>query len=265
MLSEVQAEVAGRPVDTAFVLLLDFDGTVAEFSPDPAAPELTQARWDLLDQIARDPAVSLGIVSGRRLDDLKRRTRLPAHVYHAGLHGLELEVDGHRITHPDLQAAEARVAGLADCLRKMLDEFPEVFIEDKVASVAVHCRRLPRDEHERIFARADILAVPWIAEGHVRRLEGSAVVEYLPNITGHKGEATKWITANVESKFARRAWVAYIGDDITDEDAFRAIDLGIGVLVGLRPTSATHKLDGIPDVDRFLRWLAAEDKVGRRS
>jgi trehalose 6-phosphate phosphatase len=93
----------------------------------------------------------------------------------------------------------------------------------------------------------------------VRRLEGNSVVEYLPNISGHKGDATRWIATDVESKFARRAWVAYVGDDITDEDAFAAIDLGIGVLVGLRPTSATHKLDGIPDVDRFLRWLASSE------
>lgn len=263
MLSEVQSAVAGRPADTTFVLLLDFDGTVAEFHADPAAPELTQERWDLLYQIARDPDVTLGIVSGRRLDDLKRRTRLPAHVYHAGLHGLEIEVGGERITHPDLSAAEARIEGLADCLKKLTADFPQAYIEDKKASVAVHARRMPKEEHERVFARADILAVPWIAEGHVRRLEGNAVVEYLPNISGHKGEATKWITANVEAKFAKRAWVSYVGDDITDEDAFRAIDLGIGVLVGLRPTSATHKLDGIADVDRFLRWLAAASKVGR--
>jgi trehalose 6-phosphate phosphatase len=263
MLSEVQAEVAARPVDSAFVLLLDFDGTVAEFSPDPAAPELTQARWELLSQIAREPGVSLGIVSGRRVDDLRRRTRLPNHVYHAGLHGLEIDVDGQRTTHPDLFAAEARVEGLAKCLARLVNEFPDVLIEDKGASVAVHTRRLPRDIYQRVFTRADILAVPWIAEGHVRRLEGDAVVEYLPNISGHKGDATNWITANVEAKFARRAWVAYIGDDITDEDAFRAIEHGIAVLVGLRPTSATHKLDGISDVDRFLRWLAAEGKVGR--
>jgi trehalose-phosphatase len=51
--------------------------------------------------------------------------------------------------------------------------------------------------------------------------------------------------------------VAYLGDDITDEDAFRAISRGISVLVGLRPTAATHKLDGIADVDHLLRWLAS--------
>jgi trehalose 6-phosphate phosphatase len=261
MLAEVQAQVARRPADTAFVLLLDFDGTLAEFNPDPAAPELTPERWDLLTHIGRQPGTSLGIVSGRRLDDLRARTRLPDHVYHAGLHGLEIEVDGHRTTHPDLPAAEARVEGLAAALTRILDKYPEVIIEDKGASVAVHTRRLSYEAYEDVFARADVLAVPWIAEGHVRRLEGNAVVEYLPNISGHKGEATRWIVESVERKFSRRAWVAYIGDDITDEDAFRAIDCGIAVLVGLRPTSATHKLDGITDVDRFLRWLAAGGKV----
>jgi len=257
MLAEVQAQVTGRPADTAFVLLLDFDGTLAEFHADPDAPELTPERWELLSRISREPGVTLGIVSGRRLDDLRARTRLPDHVYHAGLHGLEIEVDGYRTTHPDLSAAEARVEGLAACLGRLLTEFPEVFIEDKGASVAVHTRRLPQEMYDRIFARADVLAVPWIAEGHVRRLEGNAVVEYLPNISGHKGEATRWILESVEKKFERRAWVAYVGDDITDEDAFREIDLGIGVLVGLRPTAATYKLDGIADVDRFLRWLAS--------
>jgi trehalose 6-phosphate phosphatase len=255
MLSEVKAAVENRPVDTAFVLLLDFDGTLAEFNADPGAPHLTDDRWELLTLISRQPGMSLGIVSGRRLDDLRRRTRLPDRVYHAGLHGLEMAIGGQRITHPDLPEAEAHVKGLAAALGALLSEFPSAYIEDKGASVAVHTRRMPKDTHERVFARSDSLAERWILEGHVRRLEGNAVVEYLPNIHGHKGEATAWITSDVEARTGRRPWVAYVGDDITDEDAFRAIDFGIGVLVGLRPTAATHKLDGIADVDRFLSWL----------
>jgi trehalose 6-phosphate phosphatase len=151
------------------------------------------------------------------------------------------------------------MSGLSNCLKALLDEFPDVYIEDKGASVAVHTRRMPKDIHDRAFARADVLAVPWIAKSYVRRLEGNAVVEYLPNINGHKGDATNWITADVETKLQCPAWVAYIGDDITDEDAFRAIKSGIGILVGLRPTAATHKLDGIADVDRFLSWLASRE------
>ena len=260
MLAEVQAEVERRPADTAFVLLLDFDGTLAEFNPDPAAPELTPERWELLMRIAAQPGVSLGIVSGRRLDDLRARTRLPDHVYHAGLHGLEIEVDGNRTTHPDLAAARARVDGLAGCLTRLLDEFPDALHRGQGRERGRACAALADGHARRACSRAPTCcAVPWIAEGHVRRLEGNAVVEYLPNISGHKGDATNGSSADVEAKLQRRAWVAYIGDDITDEDAFRAIDCGIGVLVGLRPTSATHKLDGIADVDRFLRWLARRE------
>lgn len=257
VLDEVQAAVAGRPADSAFILLLDFDGTLAEFNPDPAAPQLTPARRDCLERISQQPHVTVGIVSGRRLDDLRARTCLPDHIYHAGLHGLEIEIEGRRSAHPDLSAAAQRVDGLAAALSRLAFEVPGTLIEDKGASVAVHARGVPPEQHEAVFARADILAVPWIAERLVRRLDGNAVVEYLPNINGHKGDATRWIAADVEARTGRASWVAYLGDDITDEDAFRAITNGISVLVGLRPTAATHKLDGISGVDQFLRWLAA--------
>ena len=259
MLDEVQAEVVNRPAGSALLLLLDFDGTLAEFNPDPSAPRLTSQRWDLIDRISVQRGTAVGIVSGRRLDDLRRRTRLPDRIYHAGLHGLEIEFEGNRTEHPDLHSAEERVEGLALGLARVVRDHPEAFIEDKIASVAVHVRRLPANRREAVLAQADVLAAPWIADGRVRRLEGDAVVEYLPNINGHKGEATRWITEDFERRLQRPAWVAYIGDDITDEDAFRAISSGIGVLVGLRPTAATHKLNGIAEVDLFLRWLAAKE------
>lgn len=257
VLAEVQAAVAARPADSSFILLLDFDGTLAEFSADPAAPRLTPARWDCLERISRQPDVTVGIVSGRRLDDLRKRTRLPDRVYHAGLHGLEIEIEGRRTGHPDLYAAAQRVEGLANALSRLAFDYPGALIEDKGASVAVHTRGVPPGKRDAVFAKADIIAVPWIAERLVRRLEGDAVVEYLPNIAGHKGDATQWIADDVEARTGRPTWVAYLGDDITDEDAFRAITSGISVLVGLRPTSATHKLDGITDVDQFLRWLVS--------
>ena len=67
----------------------------------------------------------------------------------------------------------------------------------------------------------------------------------------------EWIAADVAMKTGQQGWVVFLGDDETDEDAFRAIDRGLGVLVGSRPTCATHQLDGISDVDTLLRWLTA--------
>ena len=255
MLSEVKAAIRDRPPDTTLLLLCDFDGTLAEFDPNPAAPVLSAARRARLEAIARLPHTSVGIVSGRRLDDLRHRTFLPPEIYHAGLHGLEIAIGDRHWEHPDLGRGTEMIAGLGDALRPILDDSAGALLEDKGVSVAFHARRTPKDQRAAVLARADLAAQPWIESGRVRRLEGDAVVEYLPNIAGHKGEATKWIVSDVEARRHRSAWVVYIGDDITDEDAFCAITSGIAVLVGLRPTSATHKLNGIPEVDQFLSSL----------
>jgi trehalose-phosphatase len=257
MLAEVQAEIRARPPHTTLVLLFDFDGTLAEFDPNPAAPVLSPTRRERIEAIARCEDVSVGIVSGRRLDDLRGRTSLPASIYHAGLHGLEIAVGKRHWEHPDLGRGMQLVGGLAAALSTVIDEYPAAFIEDKQASIAIHARRYPEAERKKVFTAANVIAASWIHEGRVRPLEGDAVVEYLPNIVGHKGDATQWIVADVEARTRRPAWVAYVGDDITDEDAFRAITSGIAVLVGLRPTAATHKLNGIADVDLLLSFLAS--------
>jgi trehalose 6-phosphate phosphatase len=257
MLAEVQAAVQTRPSHTTLVLLFDFDGTLAEFDPNPAAPVLSPSRRERIEKISCLPDVSVGIVSGRRLDDLRVRTALPATIYHAGLHGLEIAIDERHWEHPDLRRGEQLVAGLGDALSGVVHEYAAAFVEDKLASVAIHARRYPAPERKKIFTLANAVAAPWIHDGRVRPLEGDAVVEYLPNIGGHKGDATQWIVADIEARRQRPAWVAYVGDDITDEDAFRAIKSGIAVLVGLRPTAATHKLNGIADVDLFLSFLAS--------
>jgi trehalose-phosphatase len=259
MLGDVEAAIAARPPDTALVLLFDFDGTLAEFDPDPAAPVLSPERYAWLTAIASRGDVSLGVVSGRRLDDLKRRTRLAPTVYHSGLHGLEIEVEDRRWQHPELGEAHRHMRGLAMQLATVADRVPGALVEDKSASVALHVRRVERDRREEALALAQKEAAPWVETGQVRPLLGDAVIEYLPNIRSHKGDALQWIVADVEAHTRRPHWVAFIGDDITDEDAFRAIVSGIGVLVGLRPTAATHQLGGIADVDLLLRRLASRE------
>lgn len=261
MLAQVQAAVDQRPAGTTLILLFDFDGTLAEFNPDPAAPVLAPHRRGWMETLWQRPDTAVGIVSGRRLDDLRRRTALSSTVYLAGLHGLEIEVESRRWAHPDLDRAGGMVRGLAARLAEVVAAFPAAAVEDKHASVAIHARRVLADARAQVFAHADRVAAPWITARLVRRLDGDAVVEYLPNISGHKGEALAWIVRDVELRTGRPAWVVYVGDDVTDEDAFRAIKpgSGIAVLVGLRPTAATHKVDGIVEVDKLLSWLASRE------
>jgi trehalose-phosphatase len=257
MLADVQRAIEALPIDEPLIVLADFDGTLAEFHPNPAAPMLTEVRREWLRDIAAQPLTFTGIVSGRRVADLRRRAPLPAHGYYAGLHGMEIEIESRRWQHPDLERARAHVRELIPFLEDVVDRFPGALLEDKGVSVAVHARAVAYDCRAAALTLADRCAEPWLANGHLRRLEGSLVVEYLPNAACHKGDAVRWIARDVAEKTDGEGWVVFLGDDITDEDAFRVIDRGIGVLVGSRPTSASHQLDGIADVDTLLRWLTA--------
>jgi trehalose 6-phosphate phosphatase len=257
MLSDVQHTIEALPFDEPLILLTDFDGTLAEFHPNPSVPMLTDVRREWLRDIAAHPLTFVGIVSGRRIADLRRRAPLPPHAYYAGLHGMEVEIDGRRWQHPDLDRARAAVGELLPRLDLVVDQFPGALLEDKAVSLAVHVRAVTYGQRAEALALADAWAEPWIASGRLRRLEGSLVVEYLPNVACHKGDAVQWIARDVGTATGRTPSVVFLGDDLTDEDAFRAIDRGLGILVGSRPTAATHQLDGIADVDTLLRWLTA--------
>jgi trehalose 6-phosphate phosphatase len=96
------------------------------------------------------------------------------------------------------------------------------------------------------------VARPWIASGSFRPLEADAAFELLPNIAWTKGDAVRWIVADVEVRARRPAWCVFFGDDVTDEEAFRAIDKGLAVVVGRRPSQAHLRLSSPADVAAVL-------------
>jgi trehalose-phosphatase len=97
----------------------------------------------------------------------------------------------------------------------------------------------------------------------LRRISGKKVYELLPDIDWDKGKAVAWLleTLGLESRSGGIRPI-YIGDDSTDEDAFRALEQrGIGILVSeqSQPTAARYSLKNIDEVERFLRTLTATD------
>jgi trehalose-phosphatase len=258
MLADVQHAIQNRPAGTRLVFLSDYDGTLVEFHDDPDIPMPSDETRTLLNTLACRTDLSLGIVSGRRVPDLRTRTQLPSRVYLAGLHGMEIEVGTKRWRHPDLDAARDAVRALSEHLEDVRAEVPGLLLEDKEASIAVHVRTVDPTYRDAALALADACATHWTAQGQLRRLEGKMVHEYLPNIACHKGDATKWIAEDVETRCGVKPWIVFVGDDVTDEDAFKAIEHGVGVLVGSRPSAAQYQLGSIRDVDRLLAWLASE-------
>jgi trehalose 6-phosphate phosphatase len=257
MLSDVQTAIAGRPRDRRLVILSDFDGTLADFHPDPSAPGPRPGTARALAALAARADLSLGIVSGRRIADLRSRLDLPRTVYFSGLHGLEIEVGDRRWQHPELQARQRSVRELRDRLLALRDRVPGVIIEDKDVSVAVHVRGVAPERRDEILAAADEMGRELVASGVLRRAPGNMVIEFLPDIDANKGDAVRWIARDVATVWQQPPWIVFLGDDLTDEDAFRAIEDGVGVLVGSRErTHAAHRVADTADVGRLLAWLA---------
>ena len=88
-----------RPPDAHPLILMDFDGTLAEFSVDPTAVTLPASRQALLQSIGKRADLSAGIVSGRRITDLRERVSGNSSLFFAGLHGLEIEGPDLRFVH----------------------------------------------------------------------------------------------------------------------------------------------------------------------
>jgi trehalose 6-phosphate phosphatase len=236
------------------VLLSDFDGTLAEFDVDPAVPHIRSDARAALVALASLSDLSLGLVSGRRVADLVERVALPREVYMAGLHGLEIAIAERHWEHGAVAQAADAVAELTAALTAALADVHECRIEAKGASVAVHVRALPRVLRADVLARADAVAAPWMRPAALRLLTGADVHEYLPAAGWNKGDAVRWIAHDVERRTGQPPWVAYFGDDLTDEDAFRAADLS--VVVGRRASGARYRLEAPSDVALALADLA---------
>jgi len=235
---------AAWPSIERLALFLDVDGTLAPIETRPHAVGPQSARNDILTRLSDRLGGRTAIVSGRTVADIDRilEARIAAV---AGVHGLERRTAGGEqvalAPHPALREARRALEAFAGA-----DAGLEV--EDKTLSVALHFRRAPAAAE----AVRDLTGRLAAATGLTRQ-DGDCVVELrTPGPT--KGDA---VTAFLAEPPFIGAVPVFVGDDLTDEDAFRATAEhgGFGVLVGpLRDTWATHRL---PDVDAVLAWLNA--------
>lgn len=205
----------GDLLDTEKIaVLLDFDGTLSDIVPDPAAATLVDGAAEALKKLAEHCPVA--IVSGRDLDDLRARVGVEG-LWYAGCHGFELLApDGSTHTHDAAPGAERALAEVAGELRRRLGDIPGILVEHKRFAVAVHYRRVAP---ERVAAV--VSAVHELARGQGLRVTGGRkVVELRPDIDWNKGSALRWILGHLTVSVLP----IYIGDDLTDEDAFDAVE-----------------------------------------
>jgi len=252
MVVEVLAALERRPARAHLVVLSDFDGTLATFNVDPSRPTLREETRRALEALSSRDDVTVGLVSGRRLDDLDRRTSLPPDVYLAGLHGLEIRRGGDAWHHPDLMESRDVIDTVVDSMDAAVGHVPGVRFEHKGIALTVHVRGVAPLSRQAVLDEADLVAQPWIERGALKALEANEALEFLPNIPWTKGDAVQWIVDDVEARVGRSTWCVFFGDDVTDEDAFEATSTDLSVVVGRRPSVARLRLDSPAEVAAVL-------------
>ena len=255
--------VAGRQ---PFVCL-DFDGTLSEIVSDPDAATLVDGAAKALENLAAQSPVA--ILSGRDLADIRDRVGIPG-MWYAGSHGFELIGPDGSHHHNDAAAASIPLLESAAAeLSVELSDIPGARVEHKRYAVAVHFRNVSPERVAEVVA-----ATHRHGQRHGLRVTGGRkVVELRPDIDWDKGTALAWLGDQIHQ--TGRVLPIYVGDDLTDEDAFDAIRFnGIGVVVrhdedGDRPTAAQFTLNNPDEVQEFLRrggnWLAYEQQTSNEA
>lgn len=227
-------------------LFLDFDGTLVELAEAPGAISVPGGLTPLLDRLSKRLDGRLAIVSGRAVDDLRKHLG-PSAMVLSGSHGAELHyADGRSIP----VSAPPGLAEARESIRRFAAGSEGLLVEDKPAGVALHYRLAPERAEE-----ADAFLEALAERSGLALQRGKMVAELRPH-GSDKGAALRRLMA--EPPFAG-ARPVFVGDDLTDEDAFRAAAAlgGEGVLVGPdRPSAALWRLDGVAEVTAWLEAAA---------
>jgi trehalose 6-phosphate phosphatase len=236
-------------------VFLDYDGTLSPIAERPELALLPPETLDVLERLAG--LCTVAIISGRDLDDLSKMVSCNG-LWLSGSHGFDIrsptgrrhDFEGGKDFGPALEEGAA-------LLTDQIASIPGAWVEPKGAAVAVHYRQTP-DEHVDALERV----VRRVAERFptLKVVPGKKIYELRPDIEWNKGSALFHVmeAADVDPD---TTIPIYVGDDVTDEDAFLAIrDEGVGVVVGAgdRDSAAHHRLADTDEVRAFLERLAEQ-------
>lgn len=244
-------------------VFLDYDGTLTPIVEHPDLAVLSDETRAAVAALAEETVVA--VLSGRDAADVRGKMALDG-IYYAGSHGFDVVgPDGERLEGGELARFDRYLEPLrraADEIADRLASIPGANIERKRFAVAVHHRQVDPADVPAVEE-----AVRAVAERRpdLRTTGGKMIHEFRPDVDWDKGRALLFLLERMG--LDADGWVPfYLGDDLTDEDGFRALDgLGVGIVVGRDgpPTHARFLLEDPDEVRDLLERLAALEGARR--
>lgn len=219
--------------ESGIALFLDFDGTLVSIADRPEQCVLPASLHSIIIALSEHPRCTVAVISGRPVSSLKALIAIP-NVHLAGNHGLFIEGPGYRYAHPGIASAKPLIDALGERLAAGMKDMPGVWIETKPASCALHYRQAAQHDARRARVLFSRIVREEGTEKALRVVRGKKVLEVLPDIAWDKGEAVLWLLR----RFGGERYPVYIGDDTTDEDAFRVLS-GIGLTIRVGRSAGT--------------------------
>ncbi|MCK4881987.1 MAG: trehalose-phosphatase [Candidatus Omnitrophica bacterium] len=233
-------------------VFLDYDGTLTPIVDTPDLAVLSQEMREVVQRLARNYKVS--IVSGRATDDVRGKVQIVG-IFYAGSHGFEIvDPDGNVEISEEAQGIRHEIDKAHVKLSERLKGVEGALVEHVKYTISAHYRLVSDEDFPKVES-----AVEDILNEHpnLRKTSGKKVFEIRPKIDWHKGKAVEWIL-NVLGYSPDEHLAIYIGDDVTDEDAFAVLEeKGFGILVAdkLRESKATYVIKNTQDVKKVLDFL----------
>ncbi len=236
------------------VIFLDYDGTLTPIVSRPEDAVISQQMKKTLQKLAEKYTVA--IVTGRDKEDVENLVKLDEIIY-AGSHGYIISGPGGlSMEHPDSK----KIIPVLDKIEKEAEKL----LKQKTVGTQLDRKRYAIGLHYRNARPEDEKTVYDIVNGLIEKYpghkigEGKKIVEIKPDIDWHKGKAVEWIMDALEMSGRDDIIPVFIGDDITDEDAFKILkDKGLGIMVGShgQKTSASYSLKNVFQVREFFKKL----------
>lgn len=249
-LEEIDALLCGA---NRVLIATDFDGTLCPIAESPAEVCVAPATLETLRRAAANPWITLAVISGRGLEDVRRH--VPLDIVFAGNHGLEISGGGLEFEHAEARRLRPAVAGACDVLRHGMQKWSSAWVEDKGLSATLHFRNVNRRQQPALLFTARQCLGTLGSQLALR--VGNQALEVRPRVDWDKGSAMLYI----QEKSGPFDVCLSMGDDRTDETMFRANRGSLNIRVGAgRPTAATLYLRDTAEVAILLSHVA--DRCG---